>query len=193
MRSQSSIIDRDSGTLTAYNFMMSSSSSPTVANSSSQSPQRTRTTQTPQSRNPVAVRLYKVLNTKFDDEDTKQALQTLSQLYTSPVKAKEAQFTVALTDEEEEIVGQDIASPGIPSATQFETVPGESAARARKNLRRDMENKLAEGSRKFLEALGEVDSVCARVFEIVHRRRLTCIQSETSRIASSPCSDESEL
>ena len=138
--------------------MMSSSSSPTVVNSPSQSPQRTRTTQTPQSRNPVAVRLYKVLNTKFDDEDTKQALQTLSQLYTSPVKAKEVQFTVALADDEEE----DIVSP-VPSVTQFEAVPGESAARARKNLRRDMENKLAEGSRKFLEALGEVDSVCTGV------------------------------
>lgn len=44
-----------------------------------------------------------------------------------------------------------------------EGVPGESAAKARKYLRRDMENKLAEGSRKFLEALGEVDSV-SRLF-----------------------------
>ena len=123
--------------------MMPSSSLPTVANSSSQSTQRTRTTQTSQSRNPVAVRLYKVLNTKFDDEDTKQALQTLSQLYTSPLKVKEVQYTTALADDEEEVVGQDIASP-VPAAPQFEMVPGESAARARKNLRRDMENKLAE-------------------------------------------------
>jgi hypothetical protein len=45
-------------------------------------------------------------------------------------------------------------------AVLVENVPGESAARARKNLRRDMENQLAEGSRKFLEALGEVDAVC---------------------------------
>src|SRR5271169_1708758 len=40
-----------------------------------------------------------------------------------------------------------------------DSVPGESAAKARKYLRRDMENNLAEGSRNFLEALGEVVSV----------------------------------
>ena len=40
-----------------------------------------------------------------------------------------------------------------------ESVPGESAAKARKYFLRNMENRLTEGSRKFLKALGEVDSV----------------------------------
>ena len=83
-----------------------------------------------QPRNPVSLRLYKVLSTNYDDEDTRQALGTLSDLYATPK-------------------GEDT----------IESVPGESAAKARKYLRRDMENRLTEGSRKFLEALGEVDSV----------------------------------
>lgn len=41
-----------------------------------------------------------------------------------------------------------------------ESVPGESAARARRHIRRDMENNLTKGSRQFLEAFGEVDQVC---------------------------------
>ena len=40
-----------------------------------------------------------------------------------------------------------------------ESVPGKSAVKAQKYLRRDMENKLMEGSKKFLEVFIEVDSV----------------------------------
>lgn len=40
--------------------------------------------------------------------------------------------------------------------------PGETAAKARKNLRRDIERKLAEGSQKFLKAFGEVNEVRPR-------------------------------
>ena len=36
---------------------------------------------TPSSRNPVALRLYKILGTNFDDEGTRQALKTVSELY----------------------------------------------------------------------------------------------------------------
>ena len=43
-----------------------------------------------------------------------------------------------------------------------ESVVGDIAARARKNLRRDVENKLAESSRQFLQAFGEVDKVCGQ-------------------------------
>jgi hypothetical protein len=39
----------------------------------------------------------------------------------------------------------------------LEAIPGESAARARKNLRRDIEEKLAEGSWQFPKAFEEVD------------------------------------
>src|ERR1700722_6805184 len=90
---------------------------------------------TAQTRNPIALRLYKVLGTNFSDDATKEALRTISELYipsTVPGRGDEG----------------------------LEITPGESAARARKNLRRDMENKLAEGSREFLKAFGEVDQVC---------------------------------
>ena len=85
-------------------------------------------------RNIISPRLYKVLGTNFNDEATKEALRTLSDLYVLQT-----------------------ATSG--TSTFVELVPGESAARARKNLRRDMENKLAEGSRQFLRAFGEVDRV----------------------------------
>jgi len=39
------------------------------------------------------------------------------------------------------------------------TLKGQSAATARKYLKKDVERKLAEGSRKFLDAFGEVDQV----------------------------------
>lgn len=41
------------------------------------------------------------------------------------------------------------------------TLKGQSAATARKHLKKDVEKKLAEGSRKFLDAFGEVDQVCS--------------------------------
>lgn len=39
-----------------------------------------------------------------------------------------------------------------------ESIPGESVTKAQRYLLKNMENRLTEGSRKFLEALGEVDS-----------------------------------
>lgn len=90
------------------------------------------TDSTSTSKNPISLRLYKVLSTNFDDHGTREALQTLSELYASDEK-----------------------SAG-------EAYPGEYAARTRRNLRRDMENKLAEGSKSFLKALEEVDKVSFR-------------------------------
>lgn len=102
--------------------------------------------------NPVSLRLYNVLGTTFDDDATTDALQTLSELYATPaVNSKDISNDV-LDDEDDGSVHQ--------SALLQETVPSESAARARKNLRRDMENKLTEGSRQFLKAFAEVDQVC---------------------------------
>src|SRR5260221_199648 len=106
---------------------------------------RLRTSHPSQSRNPVAARLYKVLNTKFNDEETDLALRTLSELYAVPSPEKASQNGRSFVDE-----------------VEIESSPGESASRARKNMRKDMEKKLAEGSRQFLAALGEVDSVSIR-------------------------------
>jgi conserved oligomeric Golgi complex subunit 6 len=108
-----------------------------------------------QPRNPVSLRLYKVLSSNFDDEDTRQALGTLSDLYATP----KSRDTLAVVEDVDDEVLYDSADGSYASTVLAESIPGESAAKARKCLRRDMENRLAEGSRKFLEALGEVDSV----------------------------------
>lgn len=128
---------------------------------------------TSQSRNPVSLRLYKVLGTNFDDDATREALQTLSDLYATPgpSKGKETHRATSDVDEgnDEEWIKATATHEVLP-----ESVPGESAARARKNLRRDMELKLAEGSRQFLKAFGEVDQVCLLVLYVVEELYL-CI------------------
>jgi conserved oligomeric Golgi complex subunit 6 len=131
---------------------------------SPQNASRGGTRSVPQPRNPISLRLYKVLGTNFSDDGTKAALRTLSDLYvptSASSKGKEVQRNV---DELEDDDVEDDLSWGKSSVTHdssivTESIPGESAARARKNLRRDMENKLADGSRQFLKAFGEVDQV----------------------------------
>jgi len=156
----------------------SASSSPilhrTPSTASVGNPSQRKASWTPQTRNPVSLRLYKVLSTNFDDEETREALSTLSDLYATPSsppplpttstkgKLPEAQHAED-RDEGHAPHDVDMAPTTVTApapAVLVEVVPGESAARARKNLRRDMENQLAEGSRKFLDALGEVDAVC---------------------------------
>jgi hypothetical protein len=120
---------------------------------------------TPSSRNPISLRLYKVLGASFDDDGTKQALRTLSEFYAPAATStlpngktvdhdSEDSDRDADIDEDEDISSRvsDSLLPGGP-------IPGERAARARKNLRRDVENKLTEASHKFLKAFGEVDQV----------------------------------
>ncbi|KAF7306576.1 E3 ubiquitin-protein ligase PEP5 [Mycena indigotica] len=113
-----------------------------------------------QARNPIALRLYKVLGTNFDDETTREALYTLSELYATPVKGKDAP--------EEELNEEALT----------ECVPGESAARARKNLRRDMEQKLAEGSQQFLATFAEVDQRLEELQYHVAAMHASCDEAE---------------
>jgi hypothetical protein len=116
---------------------------------------------TPQARNPVSLRLYKVLGTNFDDDSTREALLTLSDLYATHGSPKGKEIRRDVEDPEDDDVEDDSVKPGAPrDAILPEAIPGELAARARKNLRRDMENKLTEGSRQFLRAFGDVDQVC---------------------------------
>jgi phage protein D len=120
---------------------------------------------TPSSRNPVALRLYKILGTNFDDEGTRQALKTVSELYgpssaAHPTSRKPAKPSTDSDSDEDE--GQDTNAAQSTFANTFlgsANVPGDTAARARKHLRRDVENKLTEASHKFLKAFGEVDQV----------------------------------
>ena len=112
---------------------------------------------TPQPRNPISLRLYKVLSTNFDDQATREALGTLSEVYASGnlSNSKEAQTTTAVLEDGEFEDGRQ--GDGV---VVEEEVPGELAARARKSMRKGMENKLMEGSQRFVEALMEVDEVC---------------------------------
>jgi len=109
-----------------------------------------------QPRNPVSLRLYKVLSTHYDDEDTRRAIETLSD-YFAPPPASTSKVQVKGEEQQKEKENEKASAAALPFV---EGTRGESAARARKHLRRDMELKLAEGSRKFLDALGEVDAVC---------------------------------
>ncbi|KAK0210475.1 oligomeric complex COG6, partial [Desarmillaria ectypa] len=127
-----------------------SSLTPSLSSTPSVAPRKVSTTT--QSRNPVSLRLYKVLGTNFDDEATKEALRTLSDLYATPSSGKGK----AIQRGEEELDGGDEGNR-LHSNDIVEIPSGESAARARQNLRKDMEQKLAEGSRHFLAAFGEVD------------------------------------
>jgi conserved oligomeric Golgi complex subunit 6 len=121
-------------------------------------------------RNPISLRLYKILGTKYSDDATIQALRTLSDLYYTPVqpqgKPKENEKDLDDLDEGEDLDCPEDTDPASPtklvrSDQPFrENVPGETAMRARKNLQRDMELKLAEGSRQFLNALEQVVQVC---------------------------------
>jgi conserved oligomeric Golgi complex subunit 6 len=125
-----------------------------------------------QPNNPLSIRLYKVLSANFDDDATKEAVETVAGLYApghSPLNAKGKQVQREsgqprdenADDDEEDIaetrpnVGSKAAAPAF-----IESVPGEIAAKARRSLRRDVESKLAESSRRFLIAFSEVDKVC---------------------------------
>ncbi|KAF8967344.1 oligomeric complex COG6-domain-containing protein [Flammula alnicola] len=158
--------------------MATSSQSPRIglsSTSASSNPER-KASWTPQTRNPVSLRLYKVLSTNFDDEETRQALRTLSDLYATP-KGKEVQTVVE--DVDDEFSQENVDASHAPASVLAEIMPGESAARARKNLRRDMENQLAEGSRKFLEAFGEVDAKLRELQTHVAAMRTSCDEAET--------------
>ena len=119
----------------------------------------------PSSRNPVALRLYKILGTNFDDEGTRQALKTVSELYgpssaAHPTSRKPVKpSTDSGSDEDEEQGTGTTQNTFADTFLGSANVPGDTAAHARKNLRRDVDNKLTEASHKFLKAFGEVDQV----------------------------------
>lgn len=110
--------------------LASSSPGPSSPTSAAQPPRRPSSTP---SRNPISLRLYKVLASNFDDPSSLEALETVSNYYSTTSTAN----GVGLAGEE-----------------------GEGAAeKARKKLREDAEERLAGGSRAFLDAFGDVDSV----------------------------------
>ena len=118
---------------------------------------------TSSARNPVTLRLRKILGTTFTDPATTEALQTLSHLYSTPSVSPSHIQTPEQngTDDNDGDWGdwhseETAPKDGAPGHTD---VPNKTAARVRKNLQKDLERKLAEGSHHFLKAFGEVDQV----------------------------------
>ena len=133
-----------------------------IATSSSHEPSQTterKQQSLSQTRNPVILRTYKILSTNFDSAATRGALQTLSDLHAPPIKGKEPikRDDDLYDDDDIECLTQD--GSRIQGQPSIELISGDIAAQARKHLRRDMEKKLADSSRRFLKALGEVDHV----------------------------------
>ncbi|KAH8107098.1 oligomeric complex COG6 [Cristinia sonorae] len=124
----------------------------------------------PQPHNPLSLRLYKVLATNFDDDSTKEALNTLAELYAPAAPSNDHQTINGKgkgkavngeLDEEGDSASDEEAVSGVKTrkhgVSTGESVPGEIAAKARRNLKRDVQIKLAESSRMFLNAFAEVD------------------------------------
>ena len=122
----------------------------------------------PLARNPVSLRLYKVLGATFEDDATKEALTTLSNLYSpseSPAVvsiAKEDAIALDGLDELDTNSAKDV--PGFLRGAP----PSDTAAKARKHLRRDIESNMEEGSLRFLAAFGMVDQVRISYCFLVH-------------------------
>jgi conserved oligomeric Golgi complex subunit 6 len=125
-------------------------------------------TATIEARNPLSLRLYKVLGARYDDPSTREAIEILSSLYapapptptgtTRPrrntIRSRaDGNFSDDSDDE------RPTALPLSSGIVDKDTASEEVAARARKNLRKDMEDKLAQSSRMFLAAFSEVNQV----------------------------------
>lgn len=101
----------------------------------------------PSRNNPISLRIYKAISTNFDDKASREALEIASGFYTKRDKGKGKADYAADDNDEEDIV------------PRRRTLKGQSAAAARRNLKRDVEARMAAGSQRFLEAFGEVDKV----------------------------------
>ncbi|KAG6845272.1 hypothetical protein H0H87_011681 [Tephrocybe sp. NHM501043] len=135
-----------------------------------------RPSSAPQSRNPISVRLYKVLGSNIEDDATQEALQTLSDLYIAPnvtVRNEKGSLTI---QEDAEFGEQEQGSARAVPLT--EAVPGELAANARRHMRRDLENKLARGSEQFLKAFGEVDQKLDELQQHISDMQSSCDEAE---------------
>lgn len=123
-------------------------------------------------RNPITHRLRKILATSFTDPATVEALQTLSQLYSPP----QPDSAVNTADND----GDDSSDSDEDTEQQHpqDDVIDETAARARKNLQRDLENKLAGESVHFLHAFGEVNQKLDDLERLVAEMRVYCDEAE---------------
>ncbi|KIJ59706.1 hypothetical protein HYDPIDRAFT_32927 [Hydnomerulius pinastri MD-312] len=145
------------------------------------------------SRNPITLRLRKILGTNFTDQATTEALQTLSELYSGGGATHSAltgnppreQDPRVKDDDEDDDDWSDLDSPKAPTTSQNDVsandppdAPNETASRARKNLQRDLETKLAQGSHHFLHAFEKVDQKLDELERLVNDMRACCEEAE---------------
>jgi hypothetical protein len=133
-----------------------------------------------QARNPVALRLYKVLGAKYDEDATRAALHTLSAFYAPPPSAAAAATSDPSRDEWDESDSEDEAQAS-PSPAFLRAVArpaGDIASRARTHMRRDVERRLADGSRRFLTAFGDVDGRLDELQAHTGAMQATCADAE---------------
>ncbi|OCF45140.1 hypothetical protein I317_00942 [Kwoniella heveanensis CBS 569] len=137
----------------------------------------------PSSRNnPISLRIYKAIGTSFDDPSSREALEIASSFYapssSTPDKGK-GKAGYGLADGGDgggSIDGQSSSRDGEIGLPQRRTLKGQSAATARKWLKRDVEGTLAGGSQKFLEAFGEVDQKLEVLREYMREMQVRCDQ-----------------
>ncbi|CAK9785326.1 uncharacterized protein COLE_06649 [Cutaneotrichosporon oleaginosum] len=86
--------------------------------------------------NPISLRIYKAIGTSFDDRSSREALEIASSFYSAKGKGR--------ADDDDILPIR-------------RTLKGQSAATARRNLKRDIEARMAGGAQRFLTAFGEVD------------------------------------
>ncbi|KAG8816460.1 Golgi transport complex subunit 6 [Serendipita sp. 401] len=142
------------------------------------------------SRNPLSLRLFKVLGARYDDPSTREALEILSSLYvsatpTSTVDHKRRRsgnqkhsVDTKASDSEEETELKPTAT-NTASTREKELIISEGAARARKNLRSDMEIKLARTSQMFLAAFSEVNQNLDQLQKQIDAMQVQCDTAQT--------------
>ncbi|WVF66103.1 hypothetical protein IAT40_000842 [Kwoniella sp. CBS 6097] len=157
----------------------------------------------PSSRNnPISLRIYKAIGTSFDDPSSREALEIASSFYApgSPSsaslldKGKGKAGSQGVIEEDGEGDGDGDGDHGaggqgrdvVLGLPQRRTLKGQSAATARKYLKRDVEGTLAGGSQKFLEAFGEVDQKLEVLREHMREMQVRCdqVQSELDQANS---------
>jgi hypothetical protein len=124
--------------------------------------------------NPISLRIYKAIGTTFDDPASREALEIASSFYTPrhDYRAEGSALPSGSGSTSASASGAPRGETGHESDAEDDSdeedlprrtlVKGQTAAMARKYLRRDVESKLAGGSQKFLKAFGEVDKVSSR-------------------------------
>ncbi|WWC66611.1 uncharacterized protein I206_100514 [Kwoniella pini CBS 10737] len=140
-------------------------------------------TSIPSSRtNPISLRIYKTIGTSFDDSSSKEALELVSSFYSSSSSSSstnkgkgKAELQDGPTSESE--------PEGLP---RRRTLKGQSAATARKWLKKDVESTLATGSQNFLKAFEEVDQKLQVLREHMREMQVRCdqVQSELDQANS---------